>query len=109
MEQISIKDNKLMPVFLISSLFIISLFFSSYTYADNAPSSPGTQLAYFIGFHSYTGGGYAYPGRIYYGPRHHPRRAYWTSWRRVGYACYQKCLINSWNNRVIRCSRRCND
>ncbi len=115
MEKISIRDNKLMPVFLISSLLFINILYSNGANANNATSPPGIQLAYFVGYHAYYGGGgvyypaYDYPTYIYYGPRHYPQRAYWTRWRRIGYACYQKCLINGWNNRVIRCARRCYD
>lgn len=113
MEGISVRDNKLMPVFLACALLFTSIFYSNYVHANNASSPPGTQLAYFVGYHSYYGAYYPgygeyYPGYVYYRTRNY-HRAYWTHWIRIGYACRQKCLINRWNGRVVRCVRRCYD
>ncbi|MCL9683737.1 hypothetical protein [Legionella maioricensis] len=106
MEKARVKNYGLLPILLASFILLIGTFYSVYSNAsNNASQPPGTQLAYFIGYHSY--GGYYLPGYIYYGPRHYPRRAYWTGWRSIGYGCRQTCLIDRWSGRAIRCSRRC--
>ena len=106
MERVRAK-YRLMPILLASFMLLIGTFYYGCANAKNNVSpAPGTQLAYFIGYHSYNGGYYR-PGYIYYGPRHYPRRSYWTGWRSIGYGCRQTCLIDRWSGRAIRCSRRC--
>lgn len=104
MEKIDAKNYKLHSILLTSFILFIATFYSIAVKANSSPSLPGTQLAYFIGYHSYNG---AYlPGHIYYGPRHY-RKAYWTGWRPIGHGCRRTCLIDRWTGRAIRCSKRC--
>ncbi|WP_457589636.1 hypothetical protein, partial [Legionella pneumophila] len=72
---------------------------ASNTNADQYLSG-NTQLAYFIGIHSYPGN-YYWRGPVYY------KNAYWTKWRYFGYGCQKSCLIDRWSGRVIRCAKRC--
>ncbi|KTD60840.1 hypothetical protein [Legionella shakespearei] len=104
MEKVTNQNSKLLPMLLISFILFIGMFFyTGLTYASTSPSQPpGTQLAYFIGYHSYGG-----PGYIYYGPKYRPRGTYWTGWRYIGHGCKRSCLIERWSGRVIRCTKRC--
>lgn len=84
-------------------------------YSNNAhaDSVPGTQLAYFVGYHGYPKG---YYDKFVYQPAYltYPRvvrvnRLYWSRWTDTGYGCRSSCLINSYNGAVLRCQRRCNN
>lgn len=106
MEKISAKNHKKIPIMLVSFILFIGAFYNVVANANNNLTPlPGTQLAYFIGYHSYYGGYYR-PGYVYDGPRHH-RRVYWTGWRYAAYGCRQHCLINRLNGHAIRCEQRC--
>ncbi|HCJ1063252.1 TPA: hypothetical protein NQN31_000910 [Legionella pneumophila] len=85
-------------------LLFITILFSNAASASNTNTdqyfSGNTQLAYFIGIHSYPGN-YYWRGPVYY------KNAYWTKWRYIGYGCQKSCLIDRWSGRVIRCAKRC--
>lgn len=101
----SIQYHKLLPMLIVSFIIFIGSFYSSFAQANTQLTQPpGTQLAFYIGFHNYYGG---YYNPVYYGPRYYRYRTYWTGWRYIGHGCRQSCLIDRWNGRVIRCSRRC--
>ncbi|WP_298624500.1 hypothetical protein [uncultured Legionella sp.] len=85
-------------------LIIAGFFYTSPANANsNTTSMNGTQLAYFIGYHTY--------GRssilVHPRPVYRASGAYWTSWRTNGFRCQQRCLIDKWTRLVIQCNRRC--
>lgn len=100
MDKVSNQNVKLLSVPLVSFILFIGIFFySSLSQASTNTSPPtGTQLAYFVGYHSYGG---------HFGPKYRSRGAYWTGWRYIGHGCKRSCLIDRWSGRVIRCNKRC--
>jgi hypothetical protein len=134
MDKLMTQNNKLFSYFIGSFLFFAGIFFTQVTHAD-APKTKlaGTQLAYYVGHHgAYHGGGYRGGYRGGYGYRrgyvggyrggyynagvvaapvvvYGATRAntYWTPWKYVGHGCRRSCLVNKWNNRIIRCKKRC--
>lgn len=102
MEQVKTKSYRVLATLLFSFLILIGGIYSVAAKADTVQSTPlaGQQLSYFIGYHSA-------PGYVYYGPRYHHRKFYWTGWRNVGHGCRKNCLIDSRSGRIIRCNRVC--
>jgi hypothetical protein len=109
MDKATTQNSKLLLMLLTSFILFLAMFFyTGLNYAStNTTQPPGTQLAYFIGYHSYGGNIHTGPGYIYYGPKYHPRGTYWTGWRYIGHGCKRSCLIERWSGRVIRCTKRC--
>lgn len=108
MEKVSSRQYKIIPALIISLALLIGAFYSSFASAtETIPQPPGTQLAWFVGYHNYYGGGYYRPNYVYSGPRYRYRNVHWTGWRYVGYHCQRTCLVNNWDGRVLRCNRRC--
>ena len=107
MENVNTKKFSLLPILLASLILFIGMFYTVYANANTTSQPPGTQLAYFIGYHSYYGGPYYRPAYIHHGPRVHRHKSYWTGWRYIGYGCSKTCLIDRWSGRAIRCSKRC--
>ncbi|RUR17702.1 hypothetical protein ELY21_10330 [Legionella sp. km535] len=82
----------------------MSLFYCSIAHADLSSSKlQGTQLAYFIGYHSYSRN----PVVIKAVPVQPIRGTYWTRWKYIGFSCYQSCLIDTWTGLNLQCRRRC--
>ncbi|KTD51072.1 hypothetical protein [Legionella quateirensis] len=88
-------------------VFLVLLFSIGYSNQIKANSSPltpqGTQLAYFIGYHSYSRN----PAVIHVTPVQPIRGAYWTRWSYIGYSCQRSCLIDKWTGLTIQCRQRC--
>ncbi len=113
MDIVPTQNKRFQPLLAIAFLlFIGSLSTTSIASATTSSPLPGTQLAYFIGHHSYNGGNYR-PRGVYYRPRpvyyrhgYRHRNPYWGSWRYVGHGCKKRCLID-WRGHVIRCKTRC--
>lgn len=91
----------------LAGILTSSLFCFSYSSSVQASSNalPGTQLAYFVGYHNngvYRGDDYHY--------RHYPRyKAPRNYYRKVhiGATCRKTCWIDRFTGRVIRCFRTC--
>ncbi|HHP7843246.1 TPA: hypothetical protein ACSHSZ_002145, partial [Legionella pneumophila] len=104
MKMVNIQIPRSFAILNLTFLLFITVSFSNAANANSTNSaqylSGNTQLAYFIGFHSYPGN-YYWRGSIYY------KNAYWTKWRYIGYGCQKSCLIDRSSGRVIRCAKRC--
>jgi hypothetical protein len=76
-------------------------------------SLAGTQLAYFVGYHSggihkgYSNDAYYKPRTVYYSPRYHHKGAYRTPWTSIGHNCRKTCWLDRWTGRALRCYRTC--
>lgn len=104
MERTRIKRYPLTMV-LFTAMVILAGLYSGHAKANSSNQLPGTQLAFFIGYHSY--GGHIRPAYVYYGPRKRARGVYWTGWRFSGNGCRNTCLVDRWTGRAIRCKKRC--
>lgn len=91
---------------------VLSVFYINTSHAST-DHLPGTQLAYFVGYHS---GGirndtykyvYSKPSRVYYSPRYHHKGAYKTPWTRAGQKCRKTCWLDRWTGRALRCYVTC--
>lgn len=96
---VNIKIKKLIPILTITFLLITGIIYFNSALAESSyPVAPGIQVAYFIGYHDYYGGGAYRPGH---------RPAYWSGWKYIGRSCQSNCLIDRWSGKILRCSRRC--
>ena len=85
-------------------ILLITLFSSVRAGANTNSLMPqSTQLAYFIGYHSYSRN----PAVIQVAPVQPIRGAYWTRWKYIGYSCQRSCLIDKWTGLTIQCRQRC--
>lgn len=85
-------------------ILLINLFYSDHARANTNSLIPqSTQLAYFIGYHSYSRN----PAVIHVAPVQPIRGAYWTGWKYIGYSCQRRCLIDKWTGLTIQCRQRC--
>lgn len=102
MKKDSTHNFKLLNVINSYLILFLMLLISNIAGASTNPNQQplsNTQLAYYIGIHSYPG--YYWRGPVYY------RSTYWTKWRYIGHGCQKSCLIEKWSGRVIRCAKRC--
>lgn len=109
MDKNSTQRYRILPLVVISFILLIGTFYSTNVRATNSISqSPGTQLAYYNGWHGggWHRGGWGWGGG-YYGVGYGVSNVYWTGWRYYGRHCQRSCLVNRWNGHVIRCHRRC--
>ncbi len=96
--------------YIIFLILLCGLFYSSNSHANTKNSLAGTQIAYFIGYHSggmYNGGGYHNSNHVYYKPRYHYRGSYKTPWTYIGHNCRKTCWVDRWTGRSLRCYRSC--
>lgn len=137
MDKLMTQNLKYFSYLIASFLFFAGIFFTQITHADTPKTKlTGTQLAYYVGHHAahrggaYRGvnrgvyrGGYrrGYVGGVYRGGYYNAgviaapaivygatgANTYWTPWKFVGQGCRRSCLVNKWNNRIIRCKKRC--
>ncbi|CAM2868302.1 hypothetical protein [Legionella worsleiensis] len=68
-----------------------------------SPTLKNIQLAYFIGYHSYTRN----PGINPVPAPQVIKGAHWTQWQSTGNYCQKKCLVDDWTGLIIQCQRRC--
>lgn len=105
MEKTLTKSSRLLPLMILSFVLSLGLFYTSIAEATGSVQPPGTQLAYFIGFHSYPGGYYRHHN-VYYGNRYRHNNYYWRNWgHRRG--CSKSCVVDRRSGAIIRCYRRC--
>jgi len=98
MDKINTQNYKLVPILIISIGLLIGSLFSI---TAKAEATSSTQLAYGVGIQPYH-------DNAYHRPHHHRHNdLYWTGWRNVGHGCRKNCLVNRWNDRIIRCNRVC--
>lgn len=89
--------------FIIFFALFIELFYNSSSYAQESNSLAGTQLAYFVGYHS--GGMHKDP--VYYRPSYHFKGSYRTPWTTIGHTCRKTCLLDRWTGRSLYCYKTC--
>lgn len=83
-------------------LFVLStLFWGGKSYA-NTDSLAGTQLAFFVGYHS--GGMH---NTNYYAPKYHYRGSYRSPWTYIGHNCRKTCWVDRWTGRSLSCYKTC--
>lgn len=105
MEKMLVEKTKLIPLLFTSFLLVLALGYSMKLHANQASAIPGTQLAYFIGYHEYNG--FYTPSNVYSNPKYKHKRSYWSGWKKSGSGCRKNCLIDRFSGRAIRCSKRC--
>lgn len=93
-----------------SIILLLGALYSGTTKAETAsPQPPGTQLAWFVGYHDYYGGGYYRPNYVHPGPRY--KYKYRTVRRNgryyAGYTCKKTCQVDIWDGRLLGCRNRC--
>jgi hypothetical protein len=89
-------------------MLLALIMFQTELCANNTPI-PGTQLAYFIGFHQNSLDSYFHPQqKVYYlTPKYHHRGSYKTSWTKSGHMCKKRCVLDRWTGKALSCIFYC--
>ncbi|RUR05252.1 hypothetical protein [Legionella sp. km772] len=99
---------------IIFAVLLCGLLYSSNSHATTTNALAGTQLAYFVGYHSggmhkgYYNPGYGHHyGHVYYKPQYHHRGSYRTPWTYIGHNCRKTCWVDRWTGRSLNCYKTC--
>lgn len=102
--------NSLTFAYVLSLVLLCGIFYTGTSHAETN-LVPGTQLAYYVGYHNggnYRGGyNYRHYPKYIQSPRHYYRNSYRTPWRYIGNNCRKACWVDRWTGRTIRCYRTC--